>query len=93
MATSSRYVCMTHFCRVLHFSSLELDAEDIKMRNGLYNVGRKVGLDDTLTTKTANASLGFIPIGAIQDERDEFPFLERRNKFERSRLVTISAFS
>ena len=53
------------------------------MRNRLHDVRREVWLDDTLTAETANASLGFIPIGAIQDERDEFSFLERRDEIKR----------
>ena len=73
---ASVVVAQSHF--MCNSSALfDFDAEDEEMGNGLHDVRRKVGLDDTLATEAANASLRFIPIGTIQDERDEFLFLER----------------
>ncbi len=41
---------------------LDFDTKDIEMRNVFHDVGRKVGLDDTLTAKTTDTSFRFVPI-------------------------------
>ena len=62
------------------------------MGNGFDEIRRKVGLDLFITAETANAGFLFIPIGTEQDERDEFSRLNRSNKFEGTRLVSVSLF-
>ena len=62
------------------------------MGNGFDEIRRKVGLDLFITAETAYTSFFFIPIGTEQDERDEFSRLYWSNKFERTRLVSVSLF-
>ena len=66
-----------------------LYAKDVVVRYIFQDVRRKVGFDFIVTAKTASAIFGFVPIRAIEDERDKLPLLEWRNKFEGTRFVHV----
>ena len=67
----------------------KFDTKDVVVRNIFHDVRREVWLDFIFATKTATAIFWFVPIGAIEDERDELPLLEWLNEFEWTRFVHV----
>ena len=72
--------------------SFHLYTDDIEMRNTLDNLRCEVCLDEFLTAEAADASLGFVPIGAEQDKRNKLSQLDSSIEFKGPRLVSVTLF-
>ena len=62
------------------------------MGNIFHDVGRKVGLDEVIAAETAGATIGVIPMRAVEDEGDELSFLNRRSEFKGTRIIHVPLF-